>query len=109
MQKAVGYVATLVAGEVTYENGEATGARPGTTRPELMSRSGGTSLHPIAPPHPLRCNGLMDGPTFELSRDLRDARPHGVAVCVTFGARQARSNPSSRVLRFPARESRPLP
>ena len=29
VQKAVGYVATLVAGEVTYENGEATGARPG--------------------------------------------------------------------------------
>lgn len=29
VQKADGYVATVVAGEVTYENGEPTGARPG--------------------------------------------------------------------------------
>jgi len=29
VQRADGYVATLVAGEVTYEDGEATGARPG--------------------------------------------------------------------------------
>jgi N-acyl-D-aspartate/D-glutamate deacylase len=29
VQRVDGYVATLVAGEVTYENGEPTGARPG--------------------------------------------------------------------------------
>ena len=29
VQRADGYVATLVAGEVTAENGEPTGARPG--------------------------------------------------------------------------------
>ena len=29
VQKATGYVATIVAGEVTYRNGEPTGALPG--------------------------------------------------------------------------------
>ena len=37
VQAADGYVATLVAGEVTYENGEARGPLPGPARPRTAA------------------------------------------------------------------------
>ena len=43
MQAADGYVATLVAGEVTYENGEASGPLPGRLVRGPQPRAGGAT------------------------------------------------------------------